>query len=99
LPYDYNKIVVIIRKNLRRTREGNVSETIINVIIAILCHHVWWFLRRHLLRSGVPRSFIRGVQHIQLRTEDRKNGDLGAVSPYSGVLEAAVIWYKKFHFI
>jgi len=36
---------------------------------------------------------------IQLRTEDRENGDLGAVAPYSGVLEAAVIWYKKFHFI
>jgi len=31
--------------------------------------------------------------------EDRENGDLGAVTPYSGVLEAAVIWYKKFHFI
>ena len=31
--------------------------------------------------------------------EDRENGDRGAVAPYSGVLEAAVIWYKKFHFI
>jgi hypothetical protein len=31
--------------------------------------------------------------------EDRENRDLGAVAPYSGVLEAAVIWYKKFHFI
>jgi hypothetical protein len=31
--------------------------------------------------------------------EDRENGDLEAVAPYSGVLEAAVIWYKKFHFI
>jgi hypothetical protein len=40
-----------------------------------------------------------GVQQIQLRTEDRANGDLGAVAPYSGVLEAAIIWYKKFHFI
>ena len=40
-----------------------------------------------------------GVQQIQLRTEDRENGDLGAVNPQSGVLEAAVIWYKKFHFI
>jgi len=40
-----------------------------------------------------------GVQQIQLRTEDRETGDLGAVAPYSGVLEAAVIWYKKFHFI
>jgi len=28
--------------------------------------------------------------------EDR---DLGAVAPWSGVLEAAVISYKKFHFI
>jgi hypothetical protein len=36
-----------------------------------------------------------GVQQIQLRTEDRENGDLGAV----GFLDAAVIWYKKFHFI
>ena len=41
----------------------------------------------------------RGVQKIQLRTEYRENGDLGAVAPESGVLEAAVIWYKKFHFI
>jgi hypothetical protein len=31
--------------------------------------------------------------------EDIENGDLGAVAPKSGVLEAAVIWYKKFHFI
>ena len=48
--------------------------------------------------SGVPRNFVRGGgQQIRLRTEDRENGDLGAVAPYSGVLEAAVIWYKKFH--
>jgi len=40
-----------------------------------------------------------GVQQIQLRTEDRENGVLGAVAPLSGVLETAVIWYKKFHFI
>ena len=40
-----------------------------------------------------------GVQQIQVWTEDRENGDLGAAAPYSGVLEAAVIWYKKFHFI
>ena len=52
--------------------------------------------------SGLPRNFVRGergVQQIQLRTGDKENGDLGAVAPYSGVLEAAVIWYKKFHFI
>jgi hypothetical protein len=40
-----------------------------------------------------------GVQQIQLKTWDRQNGDLGAVAPQSGVLEAAVIWYKKFHSI
>ena len=39
------------------------------------------------------------VQQIQLRAEDRENGDLGAVAPKLGVLEAAAIWYKKFHFI
>ena len=42
------------------------------------------------------QEFCSGGQQIQLRTGDR---DLGAVAPYSGVLEAAVIWYKKFHFI
>ena len=32
--------------------------------------------------SGVPRNFVRGGggQQIQLRTEDRENGDLGAVA-------------------
>jgi len=36
-----------------------------------------------------PGILFGGGQQIQLRTEDRENGDLGA----------AVIWYKKFHFI
>ena len=32
--------------------------------------------------SGVPRNFVRrGVQQIQLRTEDRENGDMGVVAP------------------
>jgi len=32
--------------------------------------------------SGVPRNFFRGgVQQIQLRTEDRGDGDLGAAAP------------------
>jgi hypothetical protein len=32
--------------------------------------------------SGVPRNFVRGGCHqIQLRTEGRENGDLGAVAP------------------
>jgi len=40
-----------------------------------------------------------GVQQIQLRTEERENRYLGTVALYSGVLEAAVIWYKKFYFM
>ena len=33
--------------------------------------------------SGVPRNFVQGggVEQIQLRTEDRENGDLGVVAP------------------
>jgi len=31
--------------------------------------------------------------------ENRENGDVGAAAPKSGVMEAAVISYKKFHFI
>jgi len=31
--------------------------------------------------SGVPKNFVwGGVQQIQLRTEDRENGDLGVVA-------------------
>jgi hypothetical protein len=35
------------------------------------------------MSGGVPRNFVRGggVQQIPLRTEDRENGDLGAVAP------------------
>ena len=52
------------------------------------------------LPSGVPRNFCSGGRGGSTNSvEDRENGDLGAVAPYSGVWEAAVIWYKKFHFI
>ena len=44
--------------------------------------HVTQILLSVSLASGVPRNFVReGVQQIQLRTEDRENGDLGAVAP------------------
>ena len=37
------------------------------------------------MHSGVPRNSVRGgVQQIQLRTEDRENGDLVAVAPSQG---------------
>jgi hypothetical protein len=48
---------------------------------------------------GSTQEFFSVVQQIHLRREDRENGDLGAVALYSGVLKAAIIWYKKFHFI
>jgi len=41
-----------------------------------------------LFRGGLTNS-----------VQGRQNGDLGASAPYSGILEAAVIWYKKFHII
>jgi len=66
---------------------GNTTET---------CQGSWF--KASVVYPGILFGG-RGVQQIQLRTEDRENGDLGAVAPYSGVLEAAVIWYKKFHFI
>jgi len=33
--------------------------------------------------SGIPRNFVQGggVRQIQLRTEDRENGDMVAVAP------------------
>ena len=31
--------------------------------------------------SGVPRDFVGRVEQIQLRTEDRENGDVGMVVP------------------
>ena len=39
--------------------------------------------QRNILHSGVPRNFFPGggVQQIQLRTEGRQNGNLGAVAP------------------
>jgi len=59
------------------------------------------FFLKHVMRAQwrTQEFCSGGLQQIQLRTEDREYGDLGAVAPYSGVLEAAVIWYKKFNFI
>jgi hypothetical protein len=67
---------------------------------AVLSFGDMYEMKTLIMLSGVPRNFFGGgVQQIQLRTENRENGDLWAVAPQSGVLESAVIWYKKFHFI
>jgi len=36
-----------------------------------------------------------GSTNSVVENKDRENRDLAAVASYSGVLEAAVIWYKK----
>jgi len=44
-----------------------------------MCQKVWTLTSV----SGVPRNFVQGggFQQIQLRIEDRENGDLGVVAP------------------
>ena len=49
--------------------------------------------------SGVPRNFVRGGSTNLVEDRGQKERGSGAIAPYSGVLEAAVIWYNKFHFI
>jgi hypothetical protein len=53
-----------------------------------LCSWVCIVQLDRILNSGVTRNFFSGggVQQIQLRTQGRQNGDLGAVAPKSGVL-------------
>ena len=41
--------------------------------------------------------FSGGVQQIQLRTEDRQSRILGAVSSWSGVLEAAIMIMNRIY--
>jgi len=53
----------------------------------------------NLCRPVAYSGIFFGGGGSKVSVEDRENGDLGVVAPYSGVLEAAVIWYKKFHFI
>ena len=62
----------------------------------LLTHYVYWIIVKNVYvgilgtewlisSSGLPRNFVRlGVQQIQLRTEDRENGDMGAVAPSQG---------------
>ena len=52
--------------------------------------------------SVVPRNVFSGrggVQQIQLRTEDRENGDLGTVAPLVRGFGGSCNLVQKFHFI
>ena len=60
---------------------------------------IFFHLHVSSVSSGVPRNFVPGGGVSTNSVEDREKRDLGAIAPKSGVLEAAVIWYKKFHFI
>ena len=48
--------------------------------------------------SGVPRNFFfgGGVQQIRLTTEDRENGDLGAVAPSQGLWKQLYFGTRNF---
>ena len=68
-------LIAETRIRFRARLLGFVADTVARV-------RVIFRLRRI---SGVPRNFVQGgVQQIQLRTEDRENEDLGAVSPRQG---------------
>jgi len=46
-----------------------------------------------------PGIFFGGGSTNSVEDRGQREWGSGGVAPYSGVLEAAVIWYKKFHFI
>ena len=49
--------------------------------------------------SGVPRNFVWGGSTNLVEDRGQRERGSVAVVHLSEVLEAAVIWYKKFHFI
>jgi len=59
----------------------NVMLHVNNTIYVCCIHGLHYMTRGVCGHSGVPRNFFGGgVQQIQLRTDDRENGDLGAVA-------------------
>ena len=50
---------------------------------SLTIHYIYRFLIFDVSKQPVayPGILFGGVQQIQLRTENRKNGDLGAVAP------------------
>jgi len=53
-----------------------------------------------IIQQWRTQEFCSGGRGVSTNSvEDRENGDLGAVAPQSGVQEAAVVQYKKFHFV
>ena len=46
-----------------------------------------------------PGIFFREGSTNSFEDRGQRDGGSRGVAPYLGVLEAAVIWYKKFHFV
>ena len=59
---------------------------------AYACKAGQWRTRDFFSGGGGSTNSVEG-------RGQRERGSGGGVAPYSGVLEAAVIWYRKFHFI
>jgi len=52
------------------------------------------------LNSGVPMNFVRWAGSTNsVKDRGQRERGSGGGSPWSGILQAALIWYKKFHFI
>ena len=64
-----------------------------------LRYNFYWFRLLGFESSGVPTNFFRGVSTNSVEGKGQRERVSGGVAHYSGVLEAAVVWYKKFHFI
>jgi len=58
---------------------GHFQTNILYKINYIFMHNLHVDTQRSVAYPGI--FFKGGVQQIQLRTEDRENGDLGAVAP------------------
>jgi hypothetical protein len=72
------RIVLVITVDQFIVSVITVSRFILEIWICIQL----WSLTRVSKCSSVPRIFFGwGVQQIQLSTEGRQNGDLGAVAP------------------
>ena len=58
---------------------GSDSSCMLHVVIYTL--KTYWTYSIQYCSVAYPGILCGGIQQIQLRTEDRENGDMGAVAP------------------
>jgi len=51
----------------------------------------------NVLRKSVAYQGFFGGLTNPVKDRGKRERDMGAAAPYLGILEGAVIWYKKFH--